>query len=74
MMGRIYFDGAPDPVAADEAAIREGVQQAYAAVQSDQREAAAFILASGAEVLGGHPPVRRPGAQGDPDPTLDASD
>jgi hypothetical protein len=67
-------ESAPDPRPAVEAAIREGVRQAEAAVQVDQQEAAAFMNAHGAAVLGGHPDVRRPGRQGDPDPTLDAAD
>jgi hypothetical protein len=52
----------------DEAqtAISEGLQQAQTAVGSDQREAAAFLAAHGAEVVAGHPPVRKAGAQGDP--------
>jgi hypothetical protein len=55
-------------------AIGEGLQQAYAAVASDQREAAAFILASGGEVLAGHPPVRKAGTQGDPQLGLEPTD
>jgi hypothetical protein len=56
------------------AAIREGVATAPAAVQVSQAEAAAFLVAHGADMVGGHGDVNQPGRQGDPDPSLDASD
>jgi hypothetical protein len=65
-MGRIYFDG-PDPLAEDMAAIREGLQQSYAATVVDQQAAHDFFVASGDAVVGGHADVRKAGAQGDPD-------
>jgi hypothetical protein len=56
------------------AAIREGVATAYTAVAASQSEAAAFLLAHGAAVVGGHRPTGRPGRMGDPDVGLpDAS-
>jgi hypothetical protein len=73
-MGRQYFDDAPDVLGQDQAAIREGVSQAYVAVAASQAEAAAFLVAYGADVVGGHAPVGEPGRMGDPDPALDASD
>lgn len=56
------------------AAVAAGLNQAYAAVQADQQAAHDFFVASGDAVVPGHPAVRQPGAQGDPDPTLDAAD
>lgn len=64
----------PDPMPGVLDEIRRGIEQAYQAVASDQRDAHDFFVASGSAVVGGHPQVRRPGAQGDPDPTLDESD
>jgi hypothetical protein len=58
----------------NESAAAAGLNQAYAAVQGDQQSAHDFFVASGPSVVSGHPQVRRPGAQGDPDPQLDASD
>jgi hypothetical protein len=65
---------APGGLNESTAAVASGLAQAYAATASDQQAAHDFFVASGAAVVGGHPDVRRPGAQGDPDPTLDASD
>ena len=64
----------PDPGVQDRADIAAGITQAYAAVAQTKREAAVFITEHGAQVLGGHSPVNKPGRQGDPDPSLDASD
>jgi hypothetical protein len=73
-MGIFFFESAPDVLGADEAAVREGLSTAYSAVAQDQQDVRAFIEAHGADVVAGHPFVRPPGRQGDPDPTLDASD
>jgi hypothetical protein len=62
------FEAAPDPVAQDAAAIREGVATAYAAATTAQGEAVRFLVNYGADVVGGHAPV------GEPDPSLDAAD
>lgn len=51
-----------------------GLNQAYAVVAGDQQAAHDFFVASGARVVNGHPDVRKAGAQGDPDPQLDAAD
>jgi hypothetical protein len=78
-MSGIYQDqngqpGVPGGRLESEAAVREGVAQAYAATAQTQREAAAFIVEHGSQVLGGHTPVNKPGRQGDPDPQLDPAD
>jgi hypothetical protein len=65
---------APGGLNESAAAVAAGLNQAYAAVQGDQQSAHDFFVASGPSVVSGHPQVRRPGAQGDPDPQLDASD
>jgi hypothetical protein len=65
---------APGGLNESTAAVASGLAQAYAAVQGDQQAAHDFFVASGDAVVGGHPPVRRPGSQGDPDPQLDSSD
>jgi hypothetical protein len=72
MMGRIYFDDAPDVLAEDQAAIREGLTTAYAAVQVTQAEAAATWLQHGAPLIVHQ--VGEPGRAGDPDISRDASD
>jgi hypothetical protein len=64
----------PDPGIQDRADIAAGIEQAYRVTAADQQAAHDFFVANGAQVIGGHPQVRRPGAQGDPDPSLDASD
>jgi hypothetical protein len=70
-----YPAGSADPLAADQAAIAAGVAEAFAAVQTTQAEAAAFIVEHGADVLGGHSAVGEAGRQGDPDSAgADASD
>jgi hypothetical protein len=64
-VGRIYFDDSVDPVAADEAAVRAGVAAAEAAAQSQQAEAAQFIIQNGHDVSSGHPATHGPaGAAG----------
>jgi hypothetical protein len=63
---------APDDQA--RADIAAGLSQAMSAMATNQAESAAFITEHGAKVLPGHSPVNAPGRQGDPDPTLDASD
>ncbi|HEY3090771.1 MAG TPA: hypothetical protein VGJ59_22195 [Jatrophihabitantaceae bacterium] len=74
-MGRIYFDGTADPVAQDEAAVREGVAQAYAAVAVAQQEARTFFTSYGPAVSAGHADINAAGRQGDPDTSgPDASD
>jgi hypothetical protein len=65
---------APGGIAETAAAVAAGLNEAYAATAADQQAAHDFFVASGGAVVGGHPDVRRPGAQGDPDPTLDAAD
>jgi hypothetical protein len=52
-----------------EAAIRQGIAEAMQANAQTQREAAAFIVEHGAQVLAGHSPVNKPGRMG-PDPGL----
>jgi hypothetical protein len=63
----------PDPGIQDRADIAAGIEQAYRVTAADQQAAHDFFVANGAQVIGGHPQVRRPGAMGDPDPSLDAS-
>ena len=72
-MGRIYFDDAPNPLEVDQAAVREGVAQAYDAVQVGQREAEQFMRESGGDASA-HAPVGAPGRMGDPDLSRDAGD
>ena len=66
--------GVPGGRLESEQAVRDGLSRAYSAVAGDQQSAHDFFVASGPAEIGGHPQVRRPGAQGDPDPALDASD
>ena len=71
-MGRIYWDvdqgGRPDPVAVDEAAIRQGVAAAEAATQVTQAQGHRFFAEFGSSVSDGHADVGRPGDIGsDPD-------
>ena len=68
------MEDGPDPGIGDRAAIAAGIEQAYAVNDRDQAEAHDFFVANGADVVGGHPQVRHPGAQGDPDPQLDEGD
>jgi hypothetical protein len=65
---------APGGIAESAAAVAAGLNQAYAATAVDQQSAHDFFVASGAQVVNCHPDVRKAGAQGDPDPTLDAAD
>jgi hypothetical protein len=67
-LGRIYWDDAPDPLAADTAAIREGVAAAEAATQVTQAQGHRFFAEFGSAVSDGHAPVGSPGDIGsDPD-------
>ena len=65
---------APGGLNESAAAVAAGLNQAYAAVAGDQQATHDFFVASDAWVVNGHPDVRKAGSQGDPDPTLDASD
>ena len=70
-----YVEGQDAVLLADQAAVREGVATAYSATAAAQREAAAFMVEHGADVLPGHADVGQPGRMGDPDAGLpDAAD
>jgi hypothetical protein len=76
-MSGIYQDqneSAPGGGAETRAQVAAGLAQAYQATAADQQSAHDFFVATGATVVGGHPDVRHPGAQGDPDPQLDSAD
>ena len=72
-----YIEGmadAPGGLNESMAQIAAGVAQAYAATTIAQGQAHDFYAEYGADVTPGHGAVGRPGAMGDPDPTLDAAD
>jgi hypothetical protein len=76
-MSGTYFvvnQDAPGGIAETMAAVAAGVAQAYGAYATTAAETRQFFVANGRDVVGGHPDVNEPGRQGDPDPTLDASD
>ena len=56
-----------------EAAVREGLAQAMSALTVTQGKAARFMAVNGAAAAA-HEAVGRPGRQGDPDVSPDASD
>jgi hypothetical protein len=77
-MGRNFFDGAPDPVAVDQAAIARGVTEARAVADARMADGHRFIVENGHAAVAGHADVgqvRGPDLGSDPDSYgADASD
>jgi hypothetical protein len=77
-MSGVYQDwnsqpGVPGGRAESEAAVRQGIAEAMSAFTVTQGEADRFMRENGADSVA-HEAVGRPGRQGDPDVSSDASD